>query len=181
MHKLADDCENKEFLQKFIEKVELIEDNIRDFQVSQCLECIRDFDWFPELKARLIGNIFLNNPVFDDTILQKDFRMGPLVFVTPEYKGISKAGGISVMMVDLCERLVELGEEVIVITPYYNIDRNGHENYLQTEYKFNVYVDMERRHEFGIHYKEINGVKIYLLHSAEIFPKVYPSVKIYLI
>lgn len=42
-----------------------------------------------------------------------------IVFVCSEYRGVSKAGGISVMVADLSEKLALLGEKVIIITPWY--------------------------------------------------------------
>lgn len=177
LRKLADNPEDEKLLKEFRQRVARCRKKIRDFNISQLLEILKDFDWYPELKAKLVTEIFPKNPIFEETLLAADFVMGKMVFVTPEYKGISKAGGVSVMMVDLCERLVELGEEVIVITPYYNIDRNGRENYLKTEHLRNVHIDMDHRYHFGVHYKEINGVQLYLLHNAQVFPKVYPDVK----
>lgn len=46
-----------------------------------------------------------------------------IVFVCSEYRGISKAGGISVMVADLSEKLALLGEKVLIVTPWYdNLD-----------------------------------------------------------
>lgn len=47
-------------------------------------------------------------------------KLGPLVFACSEYRGISKAGGISVMVADLTQQLAILGERIIVVTPLYS-------------------------------------------------------------
>jgi glycogen synthase len=53
--------------------------------------------------------------------------------VTPEYGNFSKVGGIAVMVKDLCEVLVQMGERVVVISPYYNQDRAGKTGYLEAQ------------------------------------------------
>jgi hypothetical protein len=47
-------------------------------------------------------------------------KLQEIVFVCSEYRGISKAGGISVMVADLSEKLALLGSRVIIITPWYD-------------------------------------------------------------
>lgn len=105
-------------------------------------------------------------------------KMGPLVFVTPEYGKYCKVGGIAVMANDLCKTLAQFGEEVIVIMPYYNANGKGETSYLDqfgVKYKKNIDIYLKDHHEFGVHYVEDEGVKIYLLHNPHIYPLVYAN------
>ena len=105
-------------------------------------------------------------------------KMGPLVFVTPEYGKYCKVGGIAVMVQDLCETLARFGEEVIVVMPYYHSNSKGETNYMDqwgVEYKKNIDIYLKDHHEFGVHYVEDRGVKIYFLHNPHIYPLVYAN------
>lgn len=105
-------------------------------------------------------------------------KMGPIVFVTPEYGNYSKVGGIAVMVNDLCKVLASFGEEVIVVTPYYNTNRKGETDYLIREgvnYLRNVEIYLKGRHEFGVHEIKEHGVQIYFMHNPHIYPQIYPD------
>jgi hypothetical protein len=51
--------------------------------------------------------------------------LGPIVFCTPELGRWSTVGGLGVMVDELAIGLAELGQEVIVISPYYERNRKG--------------------------------------------------------
>ena len=52
-------------------------------------------------------------------------RMGPIVFCTPELGRWSTVGGLGVMVDELSVGMADLGQEVIVISPYYERNRKG--------------------------------------------------------
>jgi len=52
-------------------------------------------------------------------------RLGPIVFCTPELGRWSTVGGLGVMVDELSIGIAELGQEVIVISPYYERNRKG--------------------------------------------------------
>lgn len=58
-------------------------------------------------------------------------RLGPIAFVAPELGRWSTVGGLGVMVDELSQGLVELGEEVIVVSPYYERNRKGETGYLE--------------------------------------------------
>ena len=58
-------------------------------------------------------------------------RLGAIAFVTPELGRWSTIGGLGVMLDELSIGLVELGEEVIVVTPYWERNRKGETGYLE--------------------------------------------------
>ena len=57
-------------------------------------------------------------------------KMGPIVFCTPELGRWSTVGGLGVMVDELSIGLANLGQEVIVISPYYDRNRKGVTGYL---------------------------------------------------
>ena len=107
--------------------------------------------------------------------------IGPICFVTPELGRWSTVGGLGIMVDELSQGLESIGQEVIMISPYYNQNRKGHSNYLSNDpfnihYIRNVGVNLDNRYEFGVHYGTGNGgIKYYFLHNAQIFPRPYPD------
>ena len=57
--------------------------------------------------------------------LLKANALGPIVLITPELGKWSTVGGLGVMVDNLSKALAKQGEEVIVISPYYDKDRYG--------------------------------------------------------
>ena len=45
--------------------------------------------------------------------------LGPIAFVTPQIGAWSSVGGLGVMVDELSKQLARIGEEVYIITPYY--------------------------------------------------------------
>ena len=52
-------------------------------------------------------------------------KLGPIVFCTPEIGRWSTVGGLGVMVDELAIGLADLGQEIIVISPYYERSRKG--------------------------------------------------------
>ena len=127
----------------------------------------------PEAKDSKVISIAKN--IFESNIL------GPICFVTPELGRWSTVGGLGVMVDELSQGLRALGQEIIMISPYYNQNRKGKTDYLQNDpfnihYTKNVAIQLDNRYEFGVHYGEgNNGIKYYFLHNAAIFPRPYPD------
>ena len=106
--------------------------------------------------------------------------MGPILFCTPELGRWSTVGGLGVMVDELCLGLVELGQEVIVISPYYDRNRKGMTGYLALDpagfqYIDNISVTIDSKVTLGVHEGTVGGVKLVFLHHSEIFPSPYPD------
>ena len=127
----------------------------------------------PDPKYSKVISIAKN--LFDSNIL------GPICFVTPELGRWSTVGGLGVMVDELSQGLRSIGQEIIMISPYYNQNRKGKTDYLANDpfnihYTKNVSIQLDNRYEFGVHYGEgNNGIKYYFLHNASIFPRPYPD------
>lgn len=81
------------------------------------------------------------------------------------------------MVDELTVTLASLGADVIAITPFYHLDRRGRGDYLKPDgivysgRTITVYVGSERI-ELGLHSGTVNGVKLFFLHHAEVFPRL---------
>jgi starch synthase len=106
--------------------------------------------------------------------------LGPIAFATPEIGRWSTVGGLGVMVDELSQGLVKLGQDVIMISPYYEKNRKGVSNYLKDDpcefnYIGNITVNLDNSYTFGVHYGVVNNVKLYFLHNFDIFPSAYPD------
>ena len=66
-----------------------------------------------------------------------------MVFCSPEFGRWTKIGGLSVMLDELTQSLALLGEEIVVVTPFYEKNAKGDKAYLDNEtekfnHKFNM-------------------------------------------
>jgi starch synthase len=110
--------------------------------------------------------------------------LGPICFITPEIGEPGKwngVGGLGKMADELTQALAWLGQEIIIISPYYNMNKEGKYNYLSDDplnikYVKNTKIRLDQIYEFGVHHGTGNdGIKYYFLHNEYIFPKPYPN------
>jgi len=149
---------------------------------------IKNIKTLDEKKAgKLIGicDKFLMTPEknshtqnFAEAIVSRN-RMGPIVFSCPELGRFSTAGGLGVMVDELSQGLVELGEEVWVISPYYERNKHGHTNYLSDDpanvnWIFNIEVRVgSEPYTLGVFRGYEKGVHLLFLHNSFLLPHVY--------
>ena len=111
-------------------------------------------------------------------VLKKN-ELGPIVFITPELGRFSTIGGIGVLMNELTKILSELGNEIIVISPYYNMNKKGEQNYLIKEGIKQIgtvtTTIANEQINCGLHYMRENNIDLYFLHNYTHFPVAYPS------
>lgn len=82
------------------------------------------------------------------------------------------------MVDELSLSLAKLGQEVIVISPYYERNRLGRSGYLQQDpsgiyYVDNVTVQLDQQYTLGVHEGIVGNVKVMFLHHSDIFPLPY--------
>lgn len=107
-------------------------------------------------------------------------RLGPIIFCTPELGRWSTVGGLGVMVDELAIGLADLGQEIIVISPYYERNRKGQTGYLAQDpagirYVDNVRVDIGNGFTLGVHEGTVKNVKVVFLHNGDVFPSPYPD------
>lgn len=105
-------------------------------------------------------------------------KLGPIVFCAPELGRWSTVGGLGVMVDELSIGLAALGQDVYVISPYYERNRKGETGYLARDpagitYKENIHVQLNVRYTLGVHEGEVSGVKVIFLHNSDCFPSPY--------
>jgi|TARA_B110000305_G_C19434987_1_gene638395 starch synthase len=84
------------------------------------------------------------------------------------------------MVDELSIGLADLGQEVYVISPYYERNRKGQTGYLAQDpagihYKDNIHVDIAGGCTLGVHEGKVSGVTVVFLHNGDIFPSPYPD------
>jgi glycogen synthase len=119
-------------------------------------------------------------PVRAAQALHESNALGPIVFFTPELGRWSTVGGLGVMVDELSIGVAALGQEVIVISPYYERNRKGQTGYLAKDpagihYKDNITVDINGGTTLGVHEGVVDGVRVVFLHNGDIFPSPYPD------
>jgi starch synthase len=114
--------------------------------------------------------------------LKENNRRGPLVFLSAEAEPFSKSGGLANVVYELPRELVEMGEEVYVITPkYHSGDKklvqkmsNALQKYRITYTGVNVrFKILDTEYEVGVHSGIVDGMKYYLLDHHEFFDGLY--------
>lgn len=110
------------------------------------------------------------------TLVARTTKLGPLVFLSAELGRFSTAGGLGVMVDELCKGLVGLGLDVYVISPYYTVNRKNQTGYLGDGIKWtrNVSVNLGTHEvEVGVFQGKEHGVNLIFLERGDYFPKVY--------
>ena len=82
-----------------------------------CFDCMNDALVSSEIQS------FANS-------LLSQFKLGPIVFITPELGKWSTVGGLGTIVDLLSHAIAKQNQEVIVISPYYDRDRKGNQEYL---------------------------------------------------
>lgn len=113
-------------------------------------------------------------------IILKSNLLGPIAFFTPEVGRWSTVGGLGVMVDELSQGLVKLGQDIVLIAPYYEKNRKGETGYIYNDaakfsYIGNIEVHLDQKYIFGVHHAVVNKVKLYFLHNYDIFPSPYPE------
>lgn len=126
--------------------------------------------------------IFSGIPAVDiaESVLESS-KIGTIAFCTPELGRWSTVGGLGVMVDELSIGLASLGERIIMVSPYYAINRKGETDYLAKDpikirhrLNFDVWLG-GFKYVIGVHEGNANGVQYFFLHNPEIFPSPYPD------
>jgi len=111
--------------------------------------------------------------------LRDSNKIGPIVFTCPELGRFSTVGGLGVMVDELSQGLVNLGEEIWVISPYYDKNKKGVTGYLENDaanvrHIANIEIQIgDEKYILGMHKGSEKGVHLVFLHNAYLFPQVY--------
>lgn len=115
--------------------------------------------------------------------LTSENKLGPIVFTAPELGRFSTAGGLGVMVDELAQGLASLGEEVWVISPYYERNKKGQTGYLANDpANINWICNLDvmfggEKVTLGVHQGYENGVNLLFIHNSVLYPSVYEDGK----
>ena len=166
-------------------KVKSADDLNKLFQLKQISQKKKNYDIFALMLSQLSRNFCQFSSILEiskDEIDEhlKSLCLGNICVITPEYGEFIKVGGLAVMIEDLCNGLIGLGETVSVVLPYYNIDKNGQTDYLSDKgVKFVRTFHVSSRYvnyEIGIHVLKRDKITFYFLHNYYLFPEIYKTV-----
>lgn len=100
--------------------------------------------------------------LYSDTIDHSN-QFGTLCFVTPEIGVWTTVGGLGVMIDELTECLSNLGQDIIIISPYYHVNKSGKSNYLENDQNGFIYInDLDVKLDKNYTFKIYFGKKIEL-------------------
>ena len=111
-------------------------------------------------------------------IIQDSNKFGSLCFITPEIGKWTSIGGLGVMIDELTQCLAKLGQNIIVIAPYYHFDKSGKSGYLENDENSFVYINdleikIDKNYIFKIFFGKKNNIKYYFIYNKGIFPEAY--------
>ena len=113
-------------------------------------------------------------------IIQKSSNYGPICFITPEIGRWSGITNLGRTIDDITHCLGLLGQDIYVISPYYQKNKDGKTYYLENDKcgficlnSFEILLD--KKYSFEIYFGKLHGVKLYFIKNDEIFPYPYSS------
>lgn len=109
-------------IRKFLE--DCLQSFGKSFSISRIVDCIYELGETLDYRNRFLKRLQLSANLQENMkqSVESLFSRQDIVFITPEYRGVSMAGGIATMLGDFCECLATMGQPVTVITPYYTFN-----------------------------------------------------------
>ena len=111
-------------------------------------------------------------------IIQKSSNFGSICFITPEIGRWSGMTNLGKTIDEITHCLGLLGQDIYVISPYYQKNKDGKTNYLESDRcgficlnSFDITLD--KKYNFEIYFGKLHGVKLYFIKNDEIFPYPY--------
>ena len=113
-------------------------------------------------------------------IIQKSSNYGPICFITPEIGRWSGITNLGKTIDEITHCLGLLGQDIYVISPYYQKNKNDKSNYLENDkcgfICLNSFeITLNKKYNFDIYFGKLHGVKLYFIKNEEIFPSPYTS------
>ena len=113
-------------------------------------------------------------------IIQKSSNYGPICFITPEIGKWSGITNLGRTIDEITHCLGLLGQDIYVISPYYQKNKDGKTYYLENDkcgfICLNSYeIMLDKKYSFDIYFGKLHGVKLYFIKNDEIFPYPYSA------
>ena len=101
-------------------------------------------------------------------------KLGPIIFITPEFGKFTMTGGLGRIIDNLTSQLVVIGEDIYAFAIYYN-NLPGLETLdekFEKVFTFNIQTG-EEQEEVQIFFTLVNGVKLYFIKNENLWNKCY--------
>ena len=113
-------------------------------------------------------------------IIQKSSNYGPICFITPEIGKWSGITNLGRTIDEITHCLGLLGQDIYVISPYYQKNKDGKTYYLENDrcgfICLNSYeILLDKKYSFDIYFGKLHGVKLYFIKNDELFPYPYSA------
>ena len=164
--------------------ISMQDDDLNDF--ITLLDCMQESEDLTTEFFKYVYNLSKSKAkgyryTFEADRLYKDNKIGPIVFVTPELGRWTSVGKLGKTVDELTQGIRALGQEVVVISPYYHQNSKGKTKYLENDpfdikYYKDISIFLDDNYTFGIfHGTGDDGIKYYFIENTKLFPKPYPE------
>ena len=150
------------------------------------LDCLQEGDDLTTEFFKYIYNLSKSKSkgykyTFEADKLYNQNKLEDICFITPEVGRWTSLGKLGQTVDQLTQGLSALGQDIIVISPYYYKNPKGKTDYLENDqidfaYSKDVSINLDGTYTFEVyHGKSDNGIKYYFLKNQDIFPQIYPA------
>ena len=159
-------------------------DDLNEFVTM--LDCLNEGDEITTEFFKYVYNLSKSKSkgykyTFEAEKLYKQNKLDEICFITPEIGRWTSLGALGQTVDGLTQGLSALGQDIIIISPYYYKNSKGKTDYLENdEYDFkylqDVSITLDGNYTFEIyHGKSDSGIKYYFMKNQDLFPKIYPE------
>ena len=159
-------------------------DDLNEFVTM--LDCLNESDDITTEFFKYVYNLSKSKSkgykyTFEADKLYKQNKLDEICFITPEIGRWTSLGALGQTVDELTQGLSALGQDIIIISPYYYKNSKGKTDYLENdEYDFkylkDVSITLDGNYTFEIyHGKSDSGIKYYFMKNQDLFPKIYPE------
>ena len=154
------------------------------------LDCIQESDDLATEFFKYIYNLSKSKKkgykyTYEAEKLYNKNKLGPICFITPELGNWTNVKDVGKTVDELTKGLCCLGQDIIIITPYYYSNYEGKTNYLEGDplnfqHTREVTIYLDNNYTFNVYSgNSENGIKYYFLENRDIFERIYNEFNTY--
>ena len=102
-------------------------------------------------------------------------KLNSICFITPEIGFCQNQNKIGFIIDELSQGLNELGQDIIIISPYYHCYRLESMLYNKARKISQISIQLDVNYNFDIYFREINGIKYYFIYHSYLFQRPHPN------
>ena len=101
--------------------------------------------------------------------------LGNICFITPDIDIGSNHNKIGAIIQELGKGLNKLGQNIIIICPYYHCNKNKNSYINNIQKIFQISINLDVKYIFDIYYGENNDIKYYFIYNPNLFKYPHPT------